>query len=403
MKLLKKLTSAVSLLLLLSLLLIAGAVRVADAHLPHSVSVLRGDEPSVPTFITLTPEGEGESRGSVTTQVATARLFGVFPVKRVKIKSYEETWLCPGGDVFGIRIRLGGAMVTALSEVRDADGRARHPGREAGLLPGDLITAVGGVTVKTAEDLSRAVAASEGRPLSLTIQRGDGTHTLTLTPAYSKAAGGFRAGLFVKDQAAGIGTVTFIDPETGEFGGLGHGVYDSETASLLPIERGAVTGVTLSGVVPGAAGAPGELRGHLTDEKCGTLLSNTDCGVFGVLADERTTAEAMPIGLASSVHVGAATIRCTLRDGVTEEYGIEITELRKGGGATKCFSIRVTDARLLAETGGIVQGMSGSPIIQDGKLIGAVTHVMISDPTAGYGIFIENMLNAAQMPMPKAA
>ncbi len=396
MKLLKKLTSGVSLLLLLSLLLIAGVARVADAHIPGSVSVFRGDEPTVPTFVTLMPEGEGVSEGAVTTQTATARLFGILPVKRVKIKSYEALSLCPGGDVFGIRIRLGGAMVTAFSEVKGEDGRGRHPGREAGLLCGDLITAVGDERIKTAEELSRAIAASDGKPLLLTVQRGGVTHTLSLTPAYSKAAGAFRAGIFVKDQAAGIGTVTFIDPKTGEFGGLGHGVYDSETAMLLPIDRGAVTGVILSGIVPGTAGTPGELRGHLTDEKCGTLLSNTDCGVFGVLAEERSAAEAIPIGLSSSVHVGPASIRCTLRDGVTEEYGIEITEIRKGGGTTKSFCLRVTDERLLSQTGGIVQGMSGSPIIQDGRLIGAVTHVMVANPTEGYGIFIENMLNAAE-------
>ncbi|MBQ2718709.1 MAG: SpoIVB peptidase [Clostridia bacterium] len=396
MKLLKQLSSCGALLLLLSLLLIAGVARVADAYIPSAVSVFRGEEPSVPAGITLCPEGEGESRGAVTTQTATARLFGVLPVKRVKIQSYEARELCPGGGVFGLRIRLGGAMVTSLTAVGGQDGREHRPGREAGLLCGDLITAVDGARITTAEELSRAVAASEGRALSLTVKRGERTQTLSLTPVFSVAAGAYRAGLFVKDQAAGIGTVTFIDPETGAFGGLGHGVYDSETAALLPIERGAVTGVALSGVVAGVPGTPGELRGHLTDEKTGTLLSNTDCGVFGILAAEAPASEPIPIGLSSSVHVGAASIRCTLSDGVCEEYGIEITEIRKDGGSTKSFCIRVTDARLLERTGGIVQGMSGSPILQDGKLIGAVTHVMISDPTAGYGIFIENMLSVAE-------
>ena len=396
MKRFQQFFSGVSLLLLLALILIAGVAGAADFSIPDSLSVLRGETPCLGRHISLDIEEETPLGAHATRASATARLFGVLPLKEVEITTFEALSLCPGGDVFGIRVFLGGAMVTSLTKVTDDGGNEACPAREAGLLPGDLITAVGGKEIRDAAALSAAIAASEGRAITLTVLREGCSRTLRLVPRYSASAGAYRAGILVKDQAAGIGTMTFIDPRTGAFGGLGHGIYGAEAPVLLPVERGIVSDVKLSGVVPGTPGDPGELRGRLGEVKRGTLLSNTECGVFGVLGDTEGLHEPIPIGLSSSVHVGDAEILCTLRDGECRSYRIEITELRAPKADTKCFTIRVTDPALLSVTGGIVQGMSGSPIIQDGHLIGAVTHVMINDPTAGYGIFIENMLAAAE-------
>jgi stage IV sporulation protein B len=373
---------------------------MADYWIPDTLSVFRGEEPRLGAPCALTLDRASTDRTAGATEVATVRLFGLLPVKRVEVKSLDRLKLCPGGDVFGIRAPLGGALVTSLSEVA-TEGGALSPAREAGLRRGDLITAANGKAVGSATELSAALSASAGARLSLTVLRGSETLTLSLTPALS-LSGAWRAGIMVKDSVAGIGTVTFVDPETGFFGGLGHGVYDGIHETPVPISRGTVTSVGLSGVRPGAAGDPGELRGHLNAEREGVLLSNPSCGVFGVLTSP-AEAEAIPIGLRGEVSLGRAEILSTVDGGGPRRYTIEITALRGEKGSDGSFSIRVTDPALLEKTGGIVQGMSGSPIIQNGKLVGAVTHVMINDPTAGYGIFIENMLSAAEAPMAKAS
>ena len=192
-------------------------------------------------------------------------------------------------------------------------------------------------------------------------------------------------------------------PETNFFGGLGHGICDGETGAVIPMERGTVTDVTINGVVKGVAGAPGELRGSFKNNKTGSLLENTSCGVFGIFtALPENHGELLPIALKNEVKSGDAYIICTLDSGNPQKYTVKITDINHDASGSKCFSIKITDSRLLSKTGGIVQGMSGSPIIQNGKLVGAVTHVMVNDPTTGYGIFIENMLNAAKMPMARA-
>ena len=380
---------AVCLTLLLAPLLAFGAFRAAEEVIPDTISYFEDEAPCAPAWCSLTEESEGG-------QTATVKLLGILPIKEVRLQSVERLRLCPGGTVFGLRAPLGGVLVTSLSGVPgEAEGRC-GPAEECGICRGDLIVAVNGQALDDAAALCRAIGEGGGKPLSLTVKRGGRELTFTLTPRAGEGEGKYYAGLLIKDSVAGIGTLTYVDPETGAFGGLGHGVYDEAVGGLAPIGRGAVTAVELSGVAPGAVGKPGELRGHLEEKKIGTLLSNTDCGVFGVLADPPSAEEALPIGLRREVHTGAAEILCTV-DGSRERYTIEITDLRGQKGTDKSFSIRVTDTRLLEKTGGIVQGMSGSPIIQDGKLIGAITHVMISDPTRGYGIFIENMLNASHM------
>ena len=394
MKVVRSVCAGISLILLLSFVFLAGAAGIAEHYIPDTLSFFRGEEPSLGAFATLSSEAGQDTRGRVL-------LFGVLPIKEVGLREVERMSLCPGGGVFGIRAPMGGALVTAISEVAGAEG-ARSPAKEAGLRRGDLVTAVDGAPIKTAAELAEAIERCEGRCLALTVRRESVTITLSLTPCREGGEGPFRAGVLVKDTVAGIGTVTFYDPETGFFGGLGHGVYDGVSRMPAALSRGAVTGVGLTGIVRGKAGAPGELRGHLEPEKLGTLLSNTDCGVFGVLASP-PTGEAIPIALSREVKVGPAEILSTLSDGETGRYRIEITSLRGERGSDRSFSIRVTDPALLELTGGIVQGMSGSPIIQGGKLVGAVTHVMIGDPTSGYGIFIENMLNAAQIPEAKAS
>ena len=313
--------------------------------------------------------------------------------------------LYPGGTPFGVKFMTEGVLIVGFCDVDTASGRT-NPSSAAGLSVGDRIIAVNGKRICGLGELSRIVESSGGKSISLTYRRGGNEHTATLTPAYSLSEGCYKTGAYVKDNGAGIGTVTYIVPNSLEFGGLGHGICESDGGKLVPISRGAVVNVGIDGVEKGKSGTPGELRGHFKSGKSGSLLQNTDCGVFGVLATlpDGLPSEPLSLGLRDEVKEGRAYIWSTLEGSTPKRYEIEISNIDRSAAAGKCFSVKVTDKALIDASGGIVQGMSGSPIIQNGKLIGAVTHVMINDPTAGYGIFIENMLAAANASVqPKAA
>ena len=313
--------------------------------------------------------------------------------------------LYPGGTPFGVKFMTEGVLIVGFCDVDTASGRT-NPSSAAGLSVGDRIIAVNGKRICGLGELSRIVESSGGKSISLTYRRGGNEHTATLTPAYSLSEGCYKTGAYVKDNGAGIGTVTYIVPNSLEFGGLGHGICESDGGKLVPISRGAVVNVGIDGVEKGKSGTPGELRGHFKSGKSGSLLQNTDCGVFGVLATlpEGLPCEPLYLGLRDEVKEGRAYIWSTLEGNVPRRYEIEISNIDRSAAAGKCFSVKVTDKALIDASGGIVQGMSGSPIIQNGKLVGAITHVMINDPTAGYGIFIENMLAAANSQVqPKAA
>ncbi len=320
--------------------------------------------------------------------------FGLAMAAKTDISSLS---LVPGGMPFGIRMETQGVMVVGLSEVV-CGGKTCRPAHEAGLRQKDIITAINGKAVSTAEEATALISASGGAPLSITARRGDEVKEYTVTPRKSDKDGRYQCGMWLRDSASGIGTVTFIDPENGLFGGLGHGVCDSDTGALVPLARGNVLSVKLNGAVKGECGKPGELRGSFTGQRLGSVVTNSECGVFGVLHKIPTGKyPAMPVAAANEVKAGEAKVLCTLDDGGIGEYTVEISNIDHSARPTKSFSVRVTDPTLLSKTGGIVQGMSGSPIIQGGKLIGAVTHVLVDDPTTGYGIFIENMLARMQM------
>lgn len=290
--------------------------------------------------------------------------------------------LIPSGDVFGIKIDEPYLTVTEACE-------------GSPLSRGDRIISVGGIRTEDSEDITRALNASGGKPITVEIIRDNEKMKLTVTP--KNEDGTYKLGITLREGTLGIGTVTYIDPSDLSFGGLGHGVYSGDGHYLSEIEEGKTCGVLLGSVKRGEEGKPGELSGVLTERSTGEIYSNTECGVFGRLTDsEYKESDAIPIGKRTEVKCGKAEIISTLKSGAKMTFDIEITEIDTSARGSKCFKIKTNDPALLAISGGIVRGMSGSPIIQDGKLVGAVTHVMVANPTEGYGIFIENMLNAAQ-------
>lgn len=308
----------------------------------------------------------------------------------------ERPTLLVGGIPFGVRFFTDGILVVDYCDVEYC-GSPHNPAREAGLKPGDCIYQINEEKIATATELAEAIERNGNAALTLFYRRDGKELSVSLTPLPCDRDGRLRTGLFVRDSGAGIGTVTFVT-EQNLFGGLGHGICDGESGTLVPMSRGSVMDVTIGSLKRGAAGAPGELKGHLSTEKTGTLTQNTPCGVFGAFAERPALpAGEMPIAYRDELHDGAVTLWCTLDDNTPREYSAEISAIHRAADGNKCFTVHITDKALLEKTGGIIQGMSGSPIIQDGHLVGAVTHVLIGDPTTGYGIFIENMLaNMAQ-------
>ncbi len=305
-----------------------------------------------------------------------------------------HTLVVPVGEVYGMRIFADGIIVSEITEVYSS-GAAVSPAEAAGLLCGDVLLKVGGQPVNTCEEFTSLVENSAGNPLEILYRRRNENRLTTLHPVKSDADGLWKAGLWIKDATAGIGTLTFVDPETGVFGSLGHGICDGDTGELLPCRKGELLQVELGEIRKSTEGVPGELTGSLCSGALGSIEQNSQQGVYGSLFVGATGENALEAAFREEIHTGPAQILADPDGDGAEYYSAEIERINPQSNAeNRNFIICVTDERLLALTGGIVQGMSGSPIIQDGKLVGAVTHVLVNDPTRGYGIFIENMLEA---------
>lgn len=303
----------------------------------------------------------------------------------VPISAGAAEYLIPVGTVIGLQLRDNTVTVAAFDEDCPV-------AREAGVKIGDELVKIEDQTIGCPEDVRAVLQECEGE-ISLTVRRDGKTNTLHLHPETSED--GPRLGVYLRQGIAGIGTVTFYDPETGLFGTLGHGVNDGR-GQLLAMRQGFAYEAQIASVIKGKAGQPGQLKGSADGAAVfGTLMRNTSQGVFGTTT-QGWDGPSVPVAAFEEVHTGSATIRCTVTGDQVQEYSVEILKIYPQARADgRNFLLKVTDPELLALTGGIIQGMSGSPIIQDGQLIGAVTHVLVNDPTAGYGIFIENMLEAA--------
>ena len=294
--------------------------------------------------------------------------------------------LVPGGGAVGIRMTTDGVVVAGISEVDTPDGR-RSPASDAGLKKGDIITRLGGSDIATAQDFRDALSALDGSKTTVTFERDGKQRQQNITPVQD-AGGAWKLGLWLRDGISGVGTLTFYDPATGVYGALGHSI-SGEDGEALPLGDGGIYGAEIVGIVQGTSGAPGQLDGR-TDAAAflGDIRINCGCGIFGTADFDGDTMET------GELETGPAAIRCTLEGSETREYGIEIKKVYSSSDGTTVM-LTVTDPDLIALTGGIVQGMSGSPIIQNGRLVGAVTHVFVNDPTSGYGVSIGDMLRAA--------
>lgn len=304
------------------------------------------------------------------------------------------TELIPVGDTVGIELSMGGVMIARIGSVKTDNGE-KSPAGDAGLLCGDIITRFNSRVTATASDFLTAASGMDGSPVELYVKRGDKDICFTIKPVQS-SDGAYQLGLWLRDGVSGIGTVTFYDPASGIYGALGHGINDLESGALLPAAEGNILDAQVVDIVKGESGAPGELCGKYDRSAVlGTLDSNTVCGIFGKAADSLSSGKALPVASSGEIKLGPAIILSNICDNEIKEYSVTISRIYRDGNDLRDIMLTITDPELLSATGGIVQGMSGSPIIQDGKIVGAVTHVLVNDPTRGYGIFIENMLEAA--------
>lgn len=316
------------------------------------------------------------------------------PYKSVTLKVLEEREVIPGGETIGIRLYSDGLIVVGVGKISE---NGKSPGEKAGIKVGDVITRVNGNTVGAPEELSSLIAETEGE-LELEIKSGEDVKKIYVTPEASEYDRQKRIGLWVRDSTAGVGTLTYINPDSLSYGALGHSVSDADTGVRFEVRRGSIEECGVTEIVKSEKGSPGELRGVFYGgaEAIGTIEKNTPSGIFGSVKSA-DGGEKLQVALKNEVRAGEAVIRTSLGEGEVREYSINIRRVSPNTkNVSKGMIIEVTDGELIAKTGGIVQGMSGSPIIQNGKLVGAVTHVLVNEPTMGYAIFAENMLAEAE-------
>ncbi len=334
----------------------------------------------------------GKTPGTAT---ISYRLLGLIPIKTVSVTVEPDMVLIPGGQSVGVAMLTEGVIVIGSSDI----GSQPSPARLAGLRAGDRIVRVNDTDITSATQLRTMIA--EGGEALIEVSRGEEVLVMDVEPALDPRDGQYRLGAWVRDSTAGIGTLTYYNPDTGDFGALGHAITDVDTGIVLPVGYGGIYESAVVDVNKGKSGKPGELLGQFFDveTQLGEMTKNTDFGISGTATAPLLNPlypNGLLVGSRDEVVVGPAQLLTTLVDGEIQAYDCEIVKLtEQDAPATRSMVVKVTDAELLERTGGIVQGMSGSPIVQNGKLVGAITHVFINDPAQGYGLYIEWMLEAA--------
>jgi stage IV sporulation protein B len=366
----------------------------AFINVPSAITVVRGTDLSAYTFNRYSKVAGSIETDSIGKNKVSVELFGKIPLKEVKINIVSDKLLIASGQTIGIKLNTNGVTVLSFEEFFDSTGKKVAPYEGINIKRGDVIIKFNNENINGVEDFISKIQNSNGKKVELTLKRGDEENLVYMTPIIDKSDNTYKLGLWVKEITSGVGTVTYIDKNTGEFGALGHGINDVDGTSLLGVRTGNAYKALILAIEKGKKGIPGELKGAIRENDIfGTIDKNTPTGIYGLT--NLREGEEIQVALAGEITEGPATIYCNIDGNNVKEYKINIEKINSNLLSSKNMIIKVTDEELIAQTGGIVQGMSGSPIIQNGKLIGAVTHVLINDPTRGYGIFIENMLEEA--------
>ena len=321
---------------------------------------------------------------------AQLKLMGVIPIKNISIRVVEQKYVSLCGTPFGVKIFTDGVMVVGLGDIYTEKGTS-NPAKKAKIEIGDIIVSINNKEVYNNNEVAKLIETSNGKPLELVLIRHGKKQTCTLTAVLSTDDGLYKAGMWIRDSSAGIGTLTFINEKENTFGGLGHGICDIDTGNIIPLSCGEIVPVTLTEITKSSAGKPGELKGFLNDTTLGNLCANSEKGVYGNVVSSYTK-NTYAVAPKHEIIEGDALVLTTLPGKETKFYSCKIEKINYDQkNLTRNLIVKITDEQLLDITGGI-----GSPIVQNGKFIGAITHVFVNNPALGYGIFAENMLTAAE-------
>ncbi|MBQ3007070.1 MAG: SpoIVB peptidase [Clostridia bacterium] len=389
----KRFFKALCIVIFLICICIFSAVCYGYSSLPDEITVNEGEEADFGNFYfcknrePVKAASAGMNRTEYKSQITALK---IIPVKDIKINMTKRRFVAPGGDTFGIKLYTKGVIVVSIDSVTTSQGNA-DPAVSAGIKCGDIITHINDEPATSSQQMTEAIEGSGGSALRLRIDRNGEASELYLTPVMS-VNGKYKAGIWVRDSSAGIGTVTFYDDASGMFAGLGHGVCDVDTGKIMPLSNGEAVRAKVNGFYKSNAGNPGELCGVFTDIALGSLRVNHEMGVYGELL-QPSGAKVIPVALENEVKPGKAQMITTIDGSGPQYYDIEITKIYPSSDlSARNMIIRVTDPVLLEKTGGIIQGMSGSPIVQNSMLVGAVTHVFVNSPDQGYAVFAGRML-----------
>ncbi|MDR0314420.1 MAG: SpoIVB peptidase [Oscillospiraceae bacterium] len=379
--------------------MIFAAVIYANYAIPDEIFIrqtsdIKLDKPFTLSFIQKDSAAKAVSSSNSSDEYQLdVSLMDVIPVKSSKITVTKRRYVVPSGRLFGIRLYTDGVVVVGIDDVKTETATV-NPAKNAGLQQGDIIKEVDNKKISSNLELSQAISKSKGNALEMLVQRNDEVLKIQFTPARSYTDGKYKAGIWIRDSSAGVGTITYLDRSNMLFAGLGHAVCDIDTGEIMPLLSGDIVAATVKGAYKGSSGNTGELCGVFENEVLGTLLKNGSTGVYGRLNYVEKNLKEIPVAMRYETKIGPAQIMATVDGNQSEFYDIKITHIyHNSETGEKNMTIEVTDEDLINKTGGIVQGMSGSPIIQDGMLVGAVTHVFVNNPLQGYAIFAENMIN----------
>lgn len=382
--------------------------------IPKSIMLLEGENYNIKTLLGVSITRNGGNYGAVqvssnlgdtTNKIGridyTLNLFGTIPLKDISVNVIPKTYVVPLGNAVGLKLYTSGVLVVGMGEIEGDNNIRYKPYENSGIEEGDRIIAINQNTVTCTADLVNQVNASKGKEVTVDYIREETTLQTSITPAKG-SDNNYKLGLWVRDAAAGVGTVSFYEPATKTFAALGHGIQDVDTGKLLQIAKGDFVTTKIISITKGKKGNPGKIQGSIENSTViGQISKNTDFGVFGTLTNTTSlninVNDAMEVASRDEIKEGKASIICTLEDGKKKEYEIEIQKIyRNNNENNKSMLVKVTDQELLEKTGGIIQGMSGSPVIQNNKVIGALTHVLVGDPGAGYAVFADLMIKQAR-------
>ncbi len=377
------------------------SIYIMSDDIAENYKINRGEELNLdtPMPVTAVYNGVKVSQGSFARHVGESfevdlKLFGIIPFTKTKVQVVDDMHVQVLGEPFGMKIYTDGVLVIDSIDIVTKSGK-KNPAKQAGIKVGDYIKTINGQAVGTNEDVLNLVTESNGKAMNFEVVRGNKTFSCKVTPVLDKESGIYRIGIWVRDSSAGVGTLTFYSPSNDVVCGLGHGICDSDTNVLLDIDKGELVKAEIVDVQKGSAGSPGALKGKLSYDNFADVSLNCELGVYGIMKKSQATPNLTEIAMKQEVKNGKAQILCTVNGKTPKLYSCEIKKNTSKNSKTQNLIVTVTDKRLINATGGIVQGMSGSPILQDGKLVGALTHVLIDDATKGYGVYAENMLETA--------